>query len=226
MKKTFRKLLVLSFLLTVSLPGLAETPATSRAQPSLRMTLRVYDYAQVAPKTLARALREARTIFRKARVETVWLVCLGVNGLRAPACQDRLRPTELVLRVIRRTKAARAAFGQDTIGYAVRSEDGSGGILASVFYDYVEDVAFDQGFDQEVVLGHALAHELAHLLLPSGDHSPKGLMRAYLRRKDWQRAAMGRLLFTPEQAELIQAGVLALLSLEETFEPIERAPAE
>ncbi len=215
MTKTFRNYLVLSFVLAVSLPAFAATSSTGGREPSPKITVRVYGYAQVPRGTLARAEKLAAEIFRKAGVETVWLDCRPLGGQPPAACKQPRGRSELVLRIIFQPLTAREAYGKGAIGYALRSEDGSGGDLATVFYDRVEEEVVLGGFDPFVILAHVAAHEIGHLLLPRAGHSPTGLMRAQLTRKDWRRASKGELLFTPEQAEQLQAGVLARIREEE-----------
>lgn len=216
MTTTFGKYLVLSLLVTLSLPAGAETASTGAAPPSPRVTVRVYDYAQVSPDTLARAEKLAAEIFRKAGVQTVWLDCRVTAGQPAAACEQPRRRTDLILRIIFRSLIARDTFGETVVGYALRREDGSGGDLATVFYDRVQQEVVSGGFDEFVILGHAAAHEIGHLLLPTPGHSPTGLMRAHLMPKDWRRAADRELLFTPQEAEQLQAEALARSRQQET----------
>ncbi len=100
MTKTVRNFLALSFLLTASTPGLAETASTGEARPNLKITVRVYDCAQVRSRTLVGAKREAGKILRKAGVEVVWLDCYGATVEENPACRQSLGPSDLVLRIV------------------------------------------------------------------------------------------------------------------------------
>ena len=132
MTKTVRNFLALSFLLTASPPGLAETASTGEARPSLKITVRIYDYAQVRPRTLAGAKREAGKILRKAGVEVVWLDCYGATVEKNPACRQSLGPTDLVVRIIRPNRAARAALQHNTCGLSVLPKNGGGGTYATI----------------------------------------------------------------------------------------------
>ena len=215
MTKTVRNFLALSFLLTASMPALAETASTGEARPSLKITVRIYDYAQVRPRTLAGAKREAGKILRKAGVEVVWLDCYGATVEKNPACRQSLGPTDLVVRIIRPNRAARAALRHNTCGLSVLPKNGGGGTYATIFYDGLEEVAKALRLPRKLILGHTAAHEIGHLLLASTGHSRRGLMRAVFRPKDWDRAGMGDLLFTPGQGQRVRAGVMERLRQQE-----------
>jgi hypothetical protein len=79
--------------------------------------------------------------------------------------------------------------------------------LASVYYDYVSRRAEsdDAEFEVPIILGCVIAHEVGHLLLGANSHSDLGVMQPRWERKQIRQAMMGGLLFTPEQAKLIQA---------------------
>ena len=215
MTKDFRKCLALSFLLIVSLPALAETAPTGEAKPSLKITVRVYDYAQVRPRTLAGAEREAGKILRKVGVEVVWLDCYGATVEKNPACSKSLGPTDLVVRIVRPNRAARAALRHNTCGLSALPKNGGGGTYAAIFYDGLEEVAKALRLPRKLILGHTAAHEIGHLLLASTGHSRSGLMRAVFRPKDWNRAGRGDLLFTPGQGQRVRAGVMERLRQQE-----------
>ena len=56
-----------------------------------------------------------------------------------------------------------------------------------------------------IILGCVIAHEIGHLLLGSNSHSVSGIMQGRWERRQVRQAVTGTLLFTPEQAKLIQA---------------------
>ncbi len=68
-----------------------------------------------------------------------------------------------------------------------------------------------------LVLGHTAAHEIGHMLLPPG-HSSRGIMRARLRKADWERAAKGTLLFTRQQSEQLSTGLQARIIHQEAVQ--------
>ncbi len=138
----------------------------------------------------------------------MWLTCYGATVEENPACRQSLGPSDLVLRIVRPIRAARAALRHNTCGLSVLPENGGGGTYTTIFYDCLEEVAKALRLPRKLILGHTAAHEIGHLLLASTDHSRRGLMRAVFRPKDWDRAGMGDLLFTPGQGQRIRAGVM------------------
>jgi hypothetical protein len=80
-------------------------------------------------------------------------------------------------------------------------------ILASVYYDYALRTAErdNAAFEAPIILGCVIAHEVGHLLLGTNSHSGSGVMQQRWERRQIRQAMTGTLLFTPEQAKLIQA---------------------
>lgn len=181
----------------------------ARGESGPKITFRVYNYAQVSQNTLAAADREAQRIFRKAGVETDWLNCPVVNTdtQASETCRAVVAPTEIVLRIIPRSKAARRLFRGDQFGFALPAPQGGHGALASVFYSGLENFAGCWDCDRSQILAHTVAHEIGHLLLPGEGHSLSGIMRASWENEDLRRACRGDLVFTPQEAESIRVEV-------------------
>ncbi len=215
MKRSFKNSLSLSLILMAHLTGSAKTPSLSadKAGPSLRINVRVFNYAQVSPETWNLAQEVAARILYQTGIETHWLQCsLASEGKLTPAaCEQPAEPSDLVLRLVPVSAATRAHFGYGTLGIAAQPEKGTPG-SASVFFSRVEELAKGGTASVPVILGHAAAHEIGHLLLGSNSHSPLGLMRARWSRQDLQNAAAGSLLFMPGQAEAVRACALSRAS--------------
>jgi hypothetical protein len=226
MKNNFKNWLALSLLFSLGAPHLAEAQPAGKSNARPKITVRIYDYAEVKPRTLAGAKREATSVLRKAGVETAWLDCYRANGQENPACDRFLVATELVIRILRPAQATRAALRHDTCGIAVLPKNGGGGTYATVFYDGLEEVAKGQRLRQRLILGHTLAHEIGHLLLGTTRHSRQGIMRAVLSSNDWHLAGMGWLVFTPRQARQLRAEVSARVTEQETAAQSEAEPAD
>jgi len=174
-----------------------------------KITVRVYNYAHVTQKVLAGAEQEATIIFRQARLEMAWLDCpLSMDEFeKYPDCQQPLGRVSLNLRILPRAMAERESSSNDTLGFALPGSAGVPGRIANVFYHRVEALARSaQGLEYQI-LGNTMAHEIGHLLLGSTGHSPTGIMKAKWSRNELQPASLGVLLFTPQQAILIQSGV-------------------
>ncbi len=210
MTKSFKKHWALSFLLTLTLPGLTQAGSTGKAEANSPITIRLYNYSGLPQAAQARAEKVASDILRKAGITAQWLDCPIAKAQQLPACSLPLRPTELILRILPGSKAARAALDRASCGYALRPTNSGPGTLITLFYDCVQKTAQARSMARGLVLGHTAAHEIGHMLLPPG-HSSRGIMRARLRKADWERAAKGTLLFTRQQSEQLSTNLQARL---------------
>ena len=168
-------------------------------------TVLVYNYARVSRSILARAEREARRVLGAAGVRIIWVECpvestASVGG----PCLRTLESTDIMLRIL--PPPAEHSLKTDVFGFAVNP------ILASVYCDSAVRLAVEEEhveFDARIILGYVIAHELGHLFLGSNSHSSAGIMRSPWGRKQVRQALMGTLLFTAEQAKVMQAEVHA-----------------
>jgi len=204
--------------LTLSSVGFARTQSTGGVEPSLKITVRVYNYAHASRKVLAGAEEEATRILREAGVATVWLDCptSPAEEENYPACPQVLGSMGVDLRIIPAAMAARLGLPKETLGHALPSTKSGSASAAWVFYHRVEKLAESGEAGTAQILGHAAAHEIGHLLLGPNRHSSKGVMRAAWGPKDLQGAAWGQLVFTPEQAVVLRAEVLARMGHQES----------
>ncbi len=201
--------LSLVFILSFGTPGFAEDPSNDQAL-ALRLTVRVYNYAQASHVQLKQAEEEAGRILRRAGVETNWLDCpLDAAAFEShPACQQELGPTDLVLRVLPQAMAERMPFHHSKVGFAFVTKEGPRGSMLGVFYDRIRTQTRSDDTATSLGLGRAAAHEIGHMLLRTDAHSSRGIMRGDWRGRDF-RNPTALLAFTPEQARLIRAEVLA-----------------
>jgi len=193
--------------LLLSFSGLALS--SSPEEPlHLEITVRVYDYAGTRAGTLGRAKQVAATILRQAGVETVWTACRTslADSPKDAACQRPLGPRDLVLRVVNESMARRMGRHYETLGYALHVREGFSTVAAAYHHRAIE---LERGTiaPRFAILGHMMAHELGHLLLEEEGHSGDGIMRAVWGPEDLQKAAFGRLAFTPRQARWIRQNV-------------------
>jgi len=210
-------LLGLGFFPIFCSPGLAAELTLTATEPRLKITVLVSDYAQVPRGILARGMKEAARIFREVGIKTSWVNCTAPAPATQmdPACHQPLRPTYLVLRIHPRFQNANGVLRDTTLGFSLLAAERGRSAHASVFYDYVEDLAHSGEASRDQILGHAIAHEFGHLLLETMGHSLTGLMRAQWDREDLGRIYRELLPFTPEQAEMIRADVQARMRLQE-----------
>ena len=133
MSKFVRISNLLVSILTLSIPGSAQTSVVAQTEPGLRVAVRVYNMAKISGGTLDQGEKEASriSIFRDAGITLAWREC--------PSPQ-KLGPTELMLRMNPRLSGSmRSYFGSGDLGFA--PWDSRGGVLASIFYHRVEQLS-------------------------------------------------------------------------------------
>lgn len=181
------------------------------AEPSLTITVWLYNHAQVPESTLVKAERVTGRIFGEAGVKVEWLHCRR-SAAEPPVdhgCNRPFGPADIALRVVPRSMATRFDSRQESLGFATPSVGSGRGADAWVFYHRVEELDQSGLAPQDVTLGHAMAHEIGHLLLGANRHYPQGIMSPDWSPADLKLATWGMLLFTREQAERIRAEVVA-----------------
>ena len=183
-----------------------------RVKDRFVITVGIYNYAQITPRELQEAERQAATFFAGARVRIEWLeYAHQVPPVPSPS-KD---PTaDLYVRILdaSKTRAERQTFGVDVMGESIIPSGTKGplpGRIANVFYDRVKGLSADWGQLSSEVLGEAIAHELGHLLL-GPQHSPTGIMKAHWTFQDQlliNRCQMG---FLRAQLGLLQRAAQSL----------------
>jgi len=196
----------LGVLLIFTSLGKAQTPPGEAPGRNLDLTVRVYDFTGLHPKSLVGATKEAAAVLRKAGIESDWLTCPADRQM-PPSCNQPVAAGELVLRIVRRAKATKGIFKCTACAAAIEDAEGRG-TYATLFLDCLEAMPEARHLVPSLLLGHFMAHEIGHLLLPGEDDSAAGLMRPVLREEDWQLASIGALVFTPQQAEKLRGEVM------------------
>jgi len=192
----------------------AQTPSPEAvpvsAEPGLKITLRVYNYAHIPPALLSHAEEEATTIFRQAGVAAAWVDCplSGAELDRFRACQQRMGGADFALRILSAAMTQKAPARSEALGFALPCPEDLTGCYADVFYPGVADWARGADISAYQLLGHAMAHEIGHLLLGANSHSRDGIMRPQWNPDDLRVIARASLRFTPEQVERLRAACL------------------
>ncbi len=202
-------------MLVASQTSFAGNPTAHQDEGNLGITVRVYDYVQVSPEILAEAEKEAARILDYAGIRTEWLACsVGQAEEKSDAaCERPFGPNDLIMRILPRSMAARLPFRNNTLGFALLTEEGGQGYVAAVLYHKAERLAEETGMDRYHVLAHAIAHEIGHLLLRTLKHNGRGLMGANWGPEDLQLACRGLLPFTPQEATQLRAEIRARVSV-------------
>lgn len=152
------------------------SPAPVRAAEVLRtaVTVRVYQNAGLPSEMERRALAEAEAVLGRAFVDVSWRRCNGPSS--STVCNAPPGLSELSLRILHgEAEHHRTA----SLGEAFVNRLTGGGVLATVYFDRVAQLANATGTDPAVLLGRAAAHELGHLLMRTPAHANRGLMRPH-----------------------------------------------
>lgn len=189
----------------------AEQASTLRAegQAWASLTVRIYDYAKLSSGYLNRAAEKARHVYRQVGIETRWIQCRVSleEPVKNPACEAEPGPTVLQMKILSKVMAERFGLEGEVFGFALPPREGGFGNVASIFHHRVQGLAASSATPPEVILGHILAHEAGHLLLGINGHSSRGIMHIPWRNDDLQRAEVGGLKFTRQQAERMRKQV-------------------
>ena len=137
------------------------------------ITVRVYQSAGLPSTLEQRALTEAETVLQAALVDVRWRTCTAPSP--SAACDLPPGPSELLLRIAR--EGTRRQGGSATLGDALVTRCGPGGVLATVYVNHVTTLAHLAKADVAMLLGRVAAHELAHLMMHTSAHTRRGLMR-------------------------------------------------
>jgi hypothetical protein len=97
------------------------------------------------------------------------------------------------------------------LGWSLVDVEAATGVLATVFPERVQAVARAAAVDVRTLLGRVIAHEIGHLLLGTGAHAERGLMRAHWSRAMLQHSSADDWRFTPPEVASMQTGLLARL---------------
>jgi hypothetical protein len=179
-----------------------------RAEPELKVRVRVCDYAGIPVNILAEAEFLTAAIFQTAGVKTIWADGVSTGGLSIQAESHASEPApDIYLRILTTSTGRQLGFPQNNVGFALGCPSVEVACYANVFYQRVKKLAGQAATPPPRVLACVFAHEIGHLLSGADSHSERGIMRADLDAADFNSRDLLGLLFTPSQAKLIQANV-------------------
>ncbi len=172
------------------------------------LTLRVYNYARIDPKSLEQSEKVASSIFGASGIKIVWEDCALTAAAvpELPACQSTLETIDLVARILPRRMSTKLLAVGEPIGLAQTCLESEPACELTVFEHRIDELARN-GYRADLLLGHVLAHEIAHVLLGPG-HSQTGILRAEWSRDDLQRISWGLTLrFSDRESTELRAAV-------------------
>jgi hypothetical protein len=156
----------------------------------LRMQLHLLNHAGVPADVLEAARTELTRIYGRAGFELVW----DRRGAERPS-------TRVTVKIVSYLPQPNRAAPY-VMGVTVKHSDGR---LAYVVFNEVVAFSRAHNVDLSTLLAHVIAHEVGHVLLPTGAHSPTGVMRATWDRSQIRDAQNGDLTFTAEEIHTIRA---------------------
>jgi hypothetical protein len=176
--------------------------------PSVGITLRLYNQAQVPAKILQGAEHDVMRLFRSAGVNTNFVDCPMTRepGPSYLACQEAAG-SGFVLKIVSLGVVKTFPAPTDAFGLTLPCGPREAACTAYIFYDRAREFAPSARIDPAVVLGRVLCHELGHLL--GLVHSEIGLMRADWNPTDFDLRNLSRMAFTPSECQRIQAQAAA-----------------
>ena len=170
-----------------------------------------YASARIRTAVVDQAGVEVVRIFRSAGIELRWVNCSERNA--ESDCRNLHDKEKLILNVLPRGKTA----GESVYGDAFLGEDGTGK-YADNFFERIKEAHDENGIDEARLLGAVVAHEIGHLLLGLRAHTWLGIMAPKWSGESLRQMAMGRLLFTPEQATRMQVRIRSFIMPTEDVE--------
>lgn len=150
-----------------------------RAESPVALTVRLYNTSGIPDAEMVSARRAADSILRDIWPDVVFRYC-GARVSPEPRidpCDDSLKPSEVVVRVIK-APAFNTTLHPDAYGVTYVVKETNRGWLATVFPDRIDQAASRVGMDRGTLLGLVMAHEVGHLLLGTSYHGATGLMVA------------------------------------------------
>jgi hypothetical protein len=173
----------------------------------VRVTVYVFNSAQVPPGDLIKAELLAARIFEDAGIKVTWVAGITTRRLDDSLWSEEWNPANLLLRIWKSSTARETRVSSDALGFCLSMEKNEAVVLS----DATQSNAARWKVSPVLYLGLTMAHEMGHLLLQSATHSIKGVMKAQWRPMDLSAAAGGTLAFTSEEGRSMRKGVLQRL---------------
>ena len=204
---------VLGYVL-VGRSALADNP-----KQALPMTVYVYNWAEIERGTLTRTKEAARQVFQEAGVTAELHDLEPVFGEEESASANEFKVGSMFVHIFPRKMTKQLRLPVATLGLAPGTHEDQGRNLVYVFEHVAERMAQEhqeqvmarvdgsgmRHAEKSQILGHAIAHEIGHILLRQEQHASEGLMRGVWDRDHLEQIAMGKLRFTPEEAQRVRS---------------------
>ncbi len=119
-KRPLRWFLNVGLVLAIALTGLSRTATAAFPERSIAITIRVHNYAGLAPKTLTDMEEVATEIFPQEGVETRWvdIISTGENTQVSPPSYPVITDADIQLSVLPSVMSGRFGLSNDVVGLA------------------------------------------------------------------------------------------------------------
>jgi hypothetical protein len=187
---------------------LCASPAIAGPRESVaRVSVRIYDYAHIAPRQLRQATRQVGRTYASAGVRLDWRATVRPRELDSGRGRwPKDGAADFAVVVLTTEMSHRFAVRTEVAGYAPVNP-AVGGRVAYVFGDRIVRIAASVRVDEAKVLAGVIVHEMAHLLMPERQHASTGLMRAVWRPDEFRTIDQER--FSTDEAGAIKRAALA-----------------
>jgi hypothetical protein len=201
MKKTLANAVIAAWILTGGLGRIGWAAAAPATDSPARLTVNVRNYAKLDRKTLVRAGEVAHRILQRGGIEATFIPLAPEERYQEGSTPGSLN---FSIKVLSREMTEKLHLPTTNMGLAPGEEHER--TEAFVFAHKAADLAQKQtDASLAEILGHAMAHEIGHLF--NLRHCPLGIMHGDWDQRELYNMTMGRLNFSPEEAEQIRAEV-------------------
>src|SRR5256886_6925158 len=215
--KGLRFLLFFALLPATSTNLWGKAPARGEAPELARVTISVYNHAEVPADVLERAEKEASQVFGRTGIEVTWLNCRipAVSEEASRACREAVFPEHLHLRIVRSS----LGLTGETMGISFQADDGSG-CYADLFYEPMEELQRSDGTDVASLLGYVAAHEIGHLLLGTNSHAVAGIMHAHWTAGELTSTKLGEMGFLAKESRQMKERLITAAQISKEGSPV------
>jgi hypothetical protein len=144
-----------------------------RPVSSLKVSVYVFNSANIATRDLINAEDHAAGIFENVGIKITWVAGLTAREGPGHSVAEAWNRADLDVRIWTRQMPRSPALPSNALGYCLSMEKGQAVVLS----DAIQDLASSWGIDTPDILGLAMAHEIGHLLLQTTAHSYFGVSR-------------------------------------------------
>lgn len=130
----------------------------AHANESVRLDVRITNYAGVADEDLARARVEVERIFADAGIAVTWV--------------EQDTPGRIAILLLTITRDSQEHTATCALGIALAAKS-----TAYVFINRIIRTTERGAVDRPVVVARVIAHEIGHILMPGRKHASFGIMR-------------------------------------------------